>query len=217
MRFYRTKLFLYLIFFLGIGTVSGQQFHGGITAGVVGSQVAGDGYSGFHKGGIFAGGYVNWEFTAHSTLQLELTFFQKGSRQNPNPEENMYDNYLFRVNYMELPVLYLYKLPDFNLKNVGDFYLETGPSLGVLVSYFETDVNGYEISNQQEYNKPATFSFQWNIGMRYFISEKFGADFRYNFSLINIRSNNVTGDVWRFWGYGQFNDALVLSLFYQFK
>lgn len=58
MRFYRTKLFLYLIFFLGIGTVSGQQFHGGITAGVVGSQVAGDGYSGFHKGGILQEGML---------------------------------------------------------------------------------------------------------------------------------------------------------------
>ncbi len=213
----RLCVFFIVSFILVVGAVSGQQFHGGVTAGIIGSQVAGDGYSGFHKGGIFAGGYVNWEFTQHSTMQLELTYLQKGSRQNPKPDENMYDNYLFRLNYMEVPVLYVYKLPDINLKNVGDFYLETGPSLGVLVNYYETDVNGYEISDQQDYNKPATFTLQWNIGMRYFIAQKFGVDFRYNFSLLNIRSNNVTGDVWRFWGYGQFNDALVLSLFYQFK
>jgi hypothetical protein len=213
----RLWILFFISFILVTGSVSAQQFHGGITAGIVGSQVAGDRYSGFHKGGIFGGGYVNWEFTKHSTLQLELTYFQKGSRQNPKPEENMYVNYLFRVNYIEVPVLYLYKLPDINLKNIGDFYLETGPSLGVLVNYYETDVNGYEISDQQDYNKPATFTLQWNIGMRYFISEKFGTDFRYNFSLLNIRSSNVTGDVWRFWGYGQFNDSLVLSLFYQFK
>ena len=39
--------------------VYAQQFHGGIIAGIVGSQVAGDTYSGFDKGGIFGGGYVN--------------------------------------------------------------------------------------------------------------------------------------------------------------
>ena len=213
----RIFLFFFLLFILLSGTVLSQQFHGGVSAGVVGSQVAGDGYSGFRKGGIFAGGYVGWEFTEHSGLQLELTYFQKGSRQNPRPEKDLYDNYLFRVNYIEVPVLYLYKLPDINLKNVGVFYLETGPSLGVLVNYYETDVNGYEISDEENYNKPATFTLQWNIGMKYFIAEKFGVDFRYNFSLLNLRSSNVTGDVWRFWGYGQFNDAIVLSLFYQFR
>ncbi|PLW98486.1 MAG: hypothetical protein C0591_04295 [Marinilabiliales bacterium] len=211
----RSFISFIVLFILVMGNVSGQKFHGGLTAGIVGSQVAGDGYSGFHKGGIFGGGYVNWEFTEHSGLQLELTYFQKGSRENPK-EENDYKYLLFRVNYIELPVLYLFKLPSLNLKNVGDFYLETGPSLGVLTSYFEE--NQVEVESDKEwYNKPTTFTFQWNIGMRYFIAPKFGVDFRYNFSLLNIRSKNVTGDVWRFWGYGQFNDALVLSLLYQFK
>lgn len=210
----RGILFFFLFVFI-IETVKCQQFHGGLTAGVVGSQVAGDGYSGFHKGGIFAGGYVGWEFTKHSGLQLELTYFQKGSRENPK-EENDYRYLLFRVNYIELPVLYMLKLPSLKLKNVGDFYLETGPSVGVLTSYFEENEVQVE-SDKEGYNKPVALSFQWNIGMKYFFVEKFGVDFRYNFSLLNIRSRNVTGDVWRFWTYGQFNDALVLSFFYQFK
>ena len=210
----RGVLFFFLFVFI-IETVSSQQFHGALTAGVVGSQVSGDGYSGFHKGGIFAGGYVGWEFTKHSGLQLELTYFQKGSRENPK-EENGYRYLLFRVNYIELPVLYMLKLPSLKLKNVGDFYLETGPSVGVLTSYFEENEVQVE-SDKEGYNKPVALSFQWNIGMKYFFVEKFGIDFRYNFSLLNIRSRNVTGDVWRFWTYGQFNDALVLSFFYQFK
>ena len=209
------KVLFFFLFVIIIETVSSQQFHGALTAGVVGSQVAGDGYSGFHKGGIFAGGYVGWEFTKHSGLQLELTYFQKGSRENPK-EENGYRYLLFRVNYIELPVLYMLKLPSLKLKNVGDFYLETGPSIGVLTSYFEENEVQVE-SDKEAYNKPAALTFQWNIGMKYFFVEKFGIDFRYNFSLLNIRSRNVTGDVWRFWTYGQFNDALVLSFFYQFK
>lgn len=209
------KIGLSFLFLILVTTSIGQQFHGGIAAGLVGSQVAGDGYSGFHKAGIYAGGYVGWEFTEHSGLQLELTYFQKGSRENPR-EENDYRYLLFRVNYIELPVLYMFKLPSLNMKNVGDFYLETGPSVGVLTYYFEE--NQVEVESDKEwYNKPTTLTLQWNIGMRYFFTEKLGADFRYNFSLLNIRSRNVTGDVWRFWGYGQFNDALVLSFFYLFK
>jgi hypothetical protein len=205
----RVFLFFFISFILLSGTVSSQQFHGGVTAGIVGSQVAGDGYSGYKKGGIFAGGYVNLDVSERSAFQMELTFFQKGSRQNPRPEKDLYDNYLFRVNYIEMPFLYLFK--------IGRFIIEAGPSAGVLVSYYETDVNGYEISNQQGYNKPAALTLQINVGLRFFITQKLGANFRIHDSLLNIRSENVTGDVWRFWGYGQFNDALVLSFFYQFR
>lgn len=195
------------IFILANLSVNAQEFHGGVTMGLVGSQVAGDTYSGFGKAGMFAGGYVGWEFTEHSGIQLELTYFQKGSRENPT-EKNNYDYYLFRVGYIELPVLYQYK--------INRFIVEAGPSLGFALSYFEE--NEVEvISNLQGYNAPAPITFQLNIGLRYFITQKFGADFRYNFSLWGIRKNQASGDIWRFWTYGQFNDAIVLSVFYQFR
>lgn len=200
------NIILLAFFFAGL-TLTAQEFHGGVTMGLVGSQVAGDTYSGFGKAGLFAGGYVGWEFTEHSGIQLELTYFQKGSRENPT-EKNNYDFYLFRVSYIELPVLYQYK--------INRFIVEAGPSLGFRLAYYEE--NEVEvISNLQGYNKPAAVTFQMNIGLRYFISKKIGADIRYNFSLWGIRENPATGDVWRLWTYGQFNDALVLSLFYQFK
>lgn len=209
MRFYIPFIAFFVIIIFSFGTIFGQKFHGGVTAGIAGTQVAGDGYSGFHKGGIFAGGYVSLDVSERSAFQMELTFFQKGSRQNPKPEKNMYDNYLFRVNYIEMPLLYLFK--------INRFTIEAGPSAGVLISYFETDINGYEISNQQGYNKPSTLTLQINVGLRFFITQHLGVDFRTNNSLLNIRSQNVSGDVWRLWGYGQFSDALVLSLYYQFK
>jgi hypothetical protein len=206
MQFQKTTLLISFLFFFGL-IAEGQEFHGGITAGLVGSQVAGDTYSGFKKAGIFAGGFIGWEFTKHSGLQLELTYFQKGSRENPT-EKNNYDFYLFRVNYFELPVLYQYK--------INRFIVEGGPSLGFMTGYFEENELGV-ISNLDGYNIPARVTFQMNIGLRFLISKKFGFDFRYNFSLANIRTENRTGDVWRLWSYGQFNDALVLSLFYQFR
>jgi hypothetical protein len=199
--------FFLLIFSAIAGQVFSQEFHGGVTAGLVGSQVAGDTYSGYKKAGIFAGGYIGWEFTKHSGLQLELTYFQKGSRENPT-EKNNYDYYLFRANYIEMPVLYQYKIKK--------FIVQGGPSLGFLLGFFEE--NEVEvISDHPGYNKPAPITLQINIGIRFFITEKFGVDFRTNNSILNIRTENRGGDVWRLWGYGQFHDALVLSLFYQFR
>lgn len=197
-----------ILLLLPINHIAGQNFHGGLMTGLVGSQVAGDTYSGFDKAGVFAGGFVSWDFTKRSALQLELTYFQKGSRKNPDPENNDYESYLFRTNYLELPVLYQLKF-DW-------FYLEAGPSVGVLFGYFEKH-NEEVISDVGNYNKPARFTLQTNIGFRFKFREKFGLGFRYNFSLLNIRTRNVTGDVWRLWGYGQFHDALVLSFFYQFR
>jgi len=206
MRITKT-IFSFIALFLICEFSYSQEFHGGLTAGLVGSQVAGDTYSGFKKAGIFAGGYVGWEFTKHSGLQLELTYFQKGSRENPT-EKNNYDFYLFRVNYFELPVLYQYK--------INRFIIEAGPSLGFMIGYFEE--NEFEvISDLDGYNIPARMTVQMNIGLRFFVSKKFGVDFRYNFSMLGIRTENRTGDIWRLWSYGQFNDALVLSVFYQFR
>ena len=56
------KHFIVVLIFL-LGGISekmqAQQFHGGIALGLVGSQVAGDTYSGYNKAGISGGGFVN--------------------------------------------------------------------------------------------------------------------------------------------------------------
>lgn len=200
------RIFIVLILCVFTTQLWSQNFHGGIMAGLVGSQVAGDTYSGYKKAGIFLGGFVSWDFKKRSALQLELEYFQKGSRKNP--DSTNYDSYLFRANYVELPIFYQFK--------IGWFTLEAGPSTGVLFGHYEKQ-NAEIISDETGYNKPARFTLQVNLGMRFNITPKLGIDFRTNNSLLNIRSKNVTGDVWRFWTYGQFHDALVLSVYYQFK
>lgn len=211
MNLLKTTFFTLCLFvFLGVSQrLNAQQFHGGLTAGLVGSQVAGDTYSGFKKAGIYAGGFVSLDVSDRSALQMELTYFQKGSRENPT-EKNNYDFYLFRADYIELPVLYQYKLgKDRNL------IIEAGPSVGFVINYYEE--NEVEIISNYTTNTPATVSLQFNLGFRWLISQHFGFDFRTHNSLLNIRKENVTGDVWRLWGYGQFHDALVLSIFYQIR
>jgi hypothetical protein len=201
----------FLLFASTISMLNAQDFNGGVMAGVVGSQVAGDTYSGFHKAGIFAGGFVNYQFTERSVLQMELAFFQKGSRKNPDYEKNDLDQYLFRVNYVELPLLYQWKLND-RVK------FEAGPSAGFFISYYEEKWEE-EISDDPGNNKPAAVTFQVNAGFYIYLSRNLLFNFRTNNSMLNIRSDNATGDVLRIFpgNYGQFNDCLVMGLHYQFK
>lgn len=196
-----------LIFFLTCLSMKAQQFNGGIMAGVAGTQVAGDTYYGFHKAGIFGGAFVSLQISEHSVLQMELEYFQKGSRENPDSANN-YNQYLFRVNYIELPLLYQYIVNK-------RFKIEAGPSAGFLVGWYEE--NNYE--EIKGANKPASVTFQLNAGLYVYLTDHLYVNIRTNNSLLNIRSDNATGDILRIFpgNYGQFNDCLVFSLYYQFK
>jgi hypothetical protein len=93
--------------------------------------------------------------------------------------------------------------------------VEGGPSLGFTVNYYE-EANEIVISDQPDYNTPAAVTLQINFGIYIKIIENLSVNVRTNNSLMNIRSENRTGDVRRFWDYGQYNDALVLSVFWTF-
>lgn len=194
-----------LLFIASLGY--GQQFHGGLMAGVAGTQVDGDSFSGYKKAGIFGGGYVNLDVGKASALQMELCFFQKGSRVNPDSANN-FRQYIFKTSYIELPIIYQHVF--------GRFRLFIGPSAGFLLSYYEEAQ--YQVKGDEpDYNHPARVTLQLNAGMQYFFTEKWGVDFRTNQSILNIRSGNMSGDIYRLWGKGQYHNTLVLAFIYQFK
>ena len=200
-------LLFFIVTVMFRGGLVAQSFKGGITFGLAATQVAGDGYWGFNKAGIFAGGWVNFDYNEHSSLQIELTYFQKGSRHNPNYEKNPADfPYIFRVDYVELPLLYQFK--------TGRFIIETGPSMGVLMHYYEAS-DQLIISDKENANRPTRLTFQLNLGMQIVITGRISASLRANSSMINIRQNNVTGDAKRLFWFGQFNDALVIAAYYR--
>ena len=199
----KNRVLLSAVFLLILTQVTAQKFHGGTITGLVASQVDGDTYSGYDKAGLFGGGWVSLNIGERSTVQMEFTYFQKGSRKNPDSLD--YSSYLFRANYVEMPLLYQYQ--------INRFTVEAGPSVGILVGYKEK-INEYPAYSD---NPPALFSFQINIGIRFDINDRWGVDFRTNNSLLNIRKHNVTGDVWRIWDFGQYHDALVLSAYYKLK
>ena len=197
------RYILFLIFISVAICAVPQSFKGGITAGLVGSQVAGDNFAGYNKAGIFAGGWVSLDISERIGAKMELTYFQKGSRENPT-EKNDYEQFLLRLNYIEMPVLLQYK--------INRFTIEAGPSVGILVgSYVESNEWEYDFSDE-----PKSLTVQINLGLQYNIAPQFGVGLRTNNSLWNVFYGNKNGDVWRFWDYGWYNDSLVIYASYQF-
>lgn len=197
---------LYLFIILNCFSINysvAQSFKGGLAAGLVGSQVAGDSYSGFHKPGAYAGFWVSLDFGKQSSVYTELSYFQKGSRHNPDEKKQDYTFYLMRLGYIEMPFLY-----QFHLKNKA--ILEVGPSFSfILHSYEELD---YE---EVSYGKYSVFNPSFMAGIGYPITNKLEVHFRMNSSLLSIRADEINGGVYRIFDSGQYNDCILLLLNYK--
>lgn len=193
--------FILLVFYAA--NSAAQSFQGGIAAGLVGSQVAGDTYSGFDKAGIYAGFWVRLGLSARSSLQTEISYFQKGSRHNPDEKKQDYTFYLMRLGYIEMPFLYQY-----HLKN--KLILEAGPSFSFLLHNYE-ELDYMEVT----YGDFCLFNPSFMAGIGYPVTEKLSVNFRMNSSLISIRKDEVNGSVYRLFDYGQYNDCILLFLSYK--
>ncbi|MBM3404519.1 MAG: PorT family protein [Bacteroidetes bacterium] len=201
----KKSLIILILFAIGFPSfLVAQRFNGGVTAGMVGSQVMGDTYAGFHKFGLAGGAFVNLNLSKSSTLQMELLLIQKGSRRNPQKDENPPVFYLQRTNYIELPLLYQYRLGK-------KFEMELGPAFDVLISSYEEVNDLGEIKNVSPF-QPLTYNIV--AGISYYIADVLKVNFRTNNSILSIRDKEVNGHRWRFFDYGQYNDCLVLSLYF---
>lgn len=196
---------VFVLLFAGLDA-SGQWFKGGLSAGIVGSQVAGDTYSGYHKAGIYAGAWIQLPLNQHATLQSELCYFQKGSRHNPDvkgPDSTSMTFYLMRLGYIEMPFLYQYTLSN-------NLTFEGGPSFGFLLHSREEDNIGVV-----DYGKFRLFNPSLVLGISYKLNDKVSVHFRNNSSILSIRSYLRSGAVWRFVDHGQYNDAITFFISYQ--
>lgn len=182
-------LFLFLIPTL----LFGQGFGGGLYGGISTSQVTGDAIVGFHKVGAWGGAYTDYRFTPRSTLQFELSFIQKGSRQAPNVKNNgvLYVN---NQNFLELPILYRW----YGIKNMS---IEMGTQFGYLINAIERD-NAGEIRGGLPFRK-----VEWSVaaGLSYYVwKNKIEINARYANSILSLKKqdwwmNHVIGFSVRYW------------------
>lgn len=186
-----------------------QRFNAGVIAGGLVSQVDGDTWVGYHKAGFLAGGYVNLNLASHSALQLEMEYIQKGSRRNADLENGDLNSYLFRIHYLEIPLLYQFTF-------ARRLSVEAGPAADILLGYYE-EVNGVP-DPPTEPMRPITLS--GIVGASVYITPHLKANFRFNYSLISIRNTDAPYPAsYRkiLFEYGQYNNVLSLSLCWDFK
>jgi len=203
---FRNLIFLFIALTIyNLNLASAQNFNGGFLGGIVASQVDGDTYGGYNKVGFNVGVFVNYQLSYRTGLQVELNFLQKGSRHNPDYENNDYSQYILRLNYMEVPLLLSYKIYE-------NFAIEIGPSLGYLVSnYEERDYREIESNPFRKYTA------NWITGFHFLMNKNWSVNFRFDYSLIGIRNKPAPGDRYILFQYGQFNNVLNLSLQYTFN
>jgi hypothetical protein len=175
-----------------------QEFNGGLIFGISATEISGDRLEGPNKAGIYAGGFVNRNFTEKSSAQMELNFIQKGSRMNPDSANN-YESYLLRINYAELFLHYKW---DFHPL----FTLEAGPSLGVLIS-------SYEEANYQLLDNPfKPIDLSINIGLFYHLNWRWAFNVRYSNSILPVRPHSQ-GQTYNL-NKGQYNEVLSFTFHY---
>lgn len=203
---YKTAYFLIslsIMFAVG-SSLQAQQFEGGITGGIAGSQVNGDDLGGYDKAGLAFGPYVKLSLTPKSSLQMQLEYFQKGSRANPDSTNN-FESYLLRLNYLQIPVYYQYKYNDF-------FGFHAGLSYGVLVYDYE-ERNGYEVITPQYPFENKDLSI--HAGIHWFANEQLSVKLEVAHSALYIREQTA-GTLW-FFNQGQYNHYLLLAFQYRIK
>ncbi len=200
---YRFGIAFLFFFLLHISTVFSQGFKAGLIGGISTTQISGDQLSGFNKAGIVAGGLVSIELSQKFDLQMEIMYFQKGSRKNANPDKLDYTSYRLRLNYFEVPLLLEWKYS----KRLS---FEGGPTFGALLSSQEEDEYG-ELNISYPFKK---FELGLAGGMNIVLIQGLIFNARYESSVLSVRAY-VDGQTYRF-NKGQYNTALVFSLRYKF-
>lgn len=198
-------LFFCLIAFVLYLPLKAQTFQAGLRAGINGSQVHGDTYSGFHKAGFCGGGFSRFHLQNRLYGQFEILYSQKGSRKIPDPENGDYVDFIIRLNYVEVPLL-------LSLENKGFIY-EGGASLALLINATER-VNFVPVGMPYE---KTDVGLVLGIGRK--LGEHFNAQFRWTNSILPVRKFNVYYQNWFFnlFNKGYYNNVIYLNISYTFE
>jgi hypothetical protein len=182
-----------------------QHFNGGLFGGLVASQISGDRLAGFDKPGLYTGAFVSYNLNPEQSLQMELSFIQKGSRKTPNMDIGDYTSYKLNMNYLEIPVWYRYK----PLERIG---LEASLSWAYLFNYSEKDENG-DIPMPPGVPEFKKYDVSAGAGIFYNVNRKLSMHLRITHSVLPVRPH-AGGAVYRL-NFGQYHHALMFTLHYQ--
>lgn len=181
-----------------------QSFNAGLVGGLSGTQLDGDGLSGFNKLGLYAGAYVNREINDRWSWQFEMAYSQKGSRRVVKPE-TLDDGPWIRLqmHYIDVPLLVIWDFRD-------DIAIEGGVSGNLLLSYAYNDLR-----NNQLNTNFSRFESAILLGARYQVQAQLYVFARANYSLFSIDPNANFLPFFALLQRGTYNNVITLGLRYQ--
>ena len=189
----KVKTNLLLILFL-VAFTSGysQRFFGGLSAGLVVSDIDGadtrDPDNDFHKVGFTVGGLMNTQLTKKTVFQFEINYTQKGSLQPPDSLNNGY--FKIALGYIEIPLLIKRQIYfNWKQKRVNKVDIEAGLSYGRMVHNTVIGGTNYVIPSAINYFNTNDISVL--VGADYNFTKNVYFCFRYSNSLIPAIKKNA--------------------------
>lgn len=186
------KIRLILAFFLLVLSKSySQRFFGGLTAGLIASDINGadtrDLDNDFHKVGFTVGGLMNTQLTKKTIFQFEINYIQKGSMQPPDSLNNGY--FKIALGYVEIPLLIKRQLYfNWKQKKINKIDIEAGISYGRMVHNTVIGGTNYVLSSASNYFNTNDISLL--IGLDYNFTKNVYFCFRYSNSVIPAIKKN---------------------------
>jgi len=203
-------ILLFFLFFISINLFS-QEFYGGVLAGFNGSQVEGDLASGYNKLGLVGGVWIQRDLLPDFYWGMELKYNQKGSRVLAS-KKNGYWKYVYRLNYIDLPMLVGYRV----LPYLSVF---TGLSYGYLMN--KSGYNNFGDDPSVYYDNTS----KWELGMftgfkvnfEHLVvkewAKKFMLETRFQYSMLSFDKSHDFFT--RYLSIGQFNNVISTVLYYR--
>ena len=194
-------LFTVLVYILSSINSQAQNFGGGLITGVSTSQVAGDMLGGFNKIGFIFGVYTDLRVKENMSLQYEITYIEKGSK-NPDIHKN---------NIAEITLSYVEMALSFKLKQKENLGFEFGLLPALLI---KSAMNDYS-SNIDIDPKFTNYDFGVFAGVNYHLSDNIILNTRISNSIIPVRPH-ISGAT-KGWNKGQYNTVLSFIINYRLR
>lgn len=186
-------------------SVFGQKFTNRFQFAINGTQIDGDGFSGYRKIGFNIGLGTQWNLkTAGSSIGFEMNYIQKGSKQNRNEKLAIYNDVDIKLNYLEFPIYY-------SFAKWGLFF-DAGPTISYLISA-EESYNDIPYTPEYDYRK---IELGASLNIKAEITEKIQLKINVANSLSSIRK--VTANNTGYWyQVGAFHRIIGVGIVYSFN
>jgi hypothetical protein len=188
-----------LILFYGLQALGQKEFSGGLQAGLVTSQISGDGLGGWDKFGGTGLGWVRVPLSEQSGIFIGLGYINKGSLRVDTLSRTSFG---FSLDYIEMPILFdqITKLAKNKL------HLQIGPSFGIIIRQkIRSNGNFYEPN-------PAFTPYDLGIcgGLAYDFTAKYQISFRTSTSILPTRPAPTNPVANSYYLKGNYNQTMQL-------